>query len=277
MVVNNLISSNSQKTTFDKQANTFDKRAGLEEKICQEIVKTVINLSNIQSDDILVEIGAGTGQIGQWFIKESLQYIGFDLSAKMLAQFRERLSSDKLNNHNWQLFQSDADESWSIEDNTVKVIFSSRTIHRLDIEHIVKESFRIAHPEGCILLVGSVQRQGESVKHGMKKQMHHILKEKGFNPKQKQQSHSQLIDLCCQHSAKKIEPVIVSQWTVSHTPNDSLQNWDQKEGLAGLDIPFDVQKQVLADLEQWAIAHYDKLDQPVESQEEYVLEGVYLK
>ncbi|HEY9701088.1 MAG TPA: hypothetical protein V6C58_01485, partial [Allocoleopsis sp.] len=118
--------------------------------------------------------------------------------------------------------------------------------------------------------------QGESVKHSMKKQMHKLLKEKGFNPKQKQQSHTQLIDLCCQRGAKKIEPVIVSQWTVSHTPNDSLENWDQKEGLAGLDIPLALQKEVLIDLEQWAIANYQQLDKSIPSQEKYVLEGVYL-
>ncbi|HEY9705465.1 MAG TPA: class I SAM-dependent methyltransferase, partial [Allocoleopsis sp.] len=150
MIVKDSITANSQKTTFDQQASSFDKRAGLDETTCQEIVKTVMNLSKIKPNDILVEIGAGTGQIGQWFIQESLQYIGFDLSAKMLAQFQARLSSDQLNHHNWQLFQSDADQTWSIEDNTAKVIFSSRTIHRLNLEHIVNESLRIADPKGCI-------------------------------------------------------------------------------------------------------------------------------
>lgn len=263
----------SNQATFDHQANTFDKRAGLDETLCQEIVKIVVSLSKIKPQDVLVEIGAGTGQIGQWFIQEPIQYIGFDLSEKMLAQFREHLS---LNQSNWQLFHADADQTWSIEDNSVKVIFSSRTIHRLNLEHIVNESFRIAHLAGCILLVGGIQRQSHSVKNRMKKQMHIILKEKGFNPKQKQESHRQLIDLCENRGAKKIEPVVVSQWQVSHTPWDSLKNWQEKEGLAGLNIPYHIQSQVLHDLKQWAIANYKELDQPVESQEEYVLEGVYL-
>jgi hypothetical protein len=77
---------------FDRQADTYDQRVGLPEQDCQAIARTVLTLANTQRHDLLIEIGAGTGTIGTWFARQPLRYVGLDVSRRMLAAFRHRLS-----------------------------------------------------------------------------------------------------------------------------------------------------------------------------------------
>lgn len=210
--------SNHSSTSFDSQAAIFDQRVGLPEKTCREIVQAILSLAQIQPNDLILEIGAGTGQIGQWLVQESVRYLGLDISEKMLDKFRERLTSKQ---DKWTLIQADGNKRWPIKDNTIRVIFSSRTLHLIDIKHIVSESFRVAHPQGAVLLIGSVQRQEESVKARMKNQMHYLLQQHGFQGRQKKQSHRELLELCCQRGAQEIKPLVVSRWWVSSSPQHS--------------------------------------------------------
>src|SRR5262245_15692970 len=82
------IQKNSMDATpelFDGQAGLFERRAGLPETVCRVIAKKVIEIGEAEAGDLIVEIGAGTGQIGQWF-EAPVRYAGFDLSAGMLKE-----------------------------------------------------------------------------------------------------------------------------------------------------------------------------------------------
>jgi hypothetical protein len=60
---------------FDGQAGLFERRAGLPEDCCRAVAKKVIEIGEAKSGDLIVEIGSGTGQIGQWF-EAPLRYAG---------------------------------------------------------------------------------------------------------------------------------------------------------------------------------------------------------
>ena len=79
------------RSSFDRQAETFDQRVGLPERVCREVARQVLEMAEVRSGDRVVEVGAGTGQIGQWFAIEPVEYLGFDLSEAMLEKFRQRL------------------------------------------------------------------------------------------------------------------------------------------------------------------------------------------
>ncbi|MEC4814249.1 MAG: methyltransferase domain-containing protein [Scytonema sp. PMC 1069.18] len=259
--------------SFDCQADTYDQRVGLTEIVCCEIVRAVLAIALVQPGDLLVEVGAGTGTIGKWFVQSPVRYVGFDVSQAMLEMFRMRLDSE---GDNWKLVQADGNQQWPMTDSTARVIFSSRAIHLLELEHVVDESFRIACSEGAALLLGRVERQKQSVKALMQQQMQHRLQQLGFQGRKGEQKQRQLIELCCQRGAKVIDPVVVSRWKVASTPRESLNSWQQKEGLAGIHLPSDIQQEILNDLQIWAEANFGGLDQQVESEEAYVLQGVYL-
>lgn len=264
----------SRTPSFDKQAGKYDRRAGLSETVCRQVARQVLEMAEVRSGDRVVEVGAGTGQIGQWFAIEPVQYLGFDLSEGMLEKFRQRLSHT---GDNCDLLVADGNQQWPIASGTARAIFSSRALHLLRAEHVVDEVFRVAQSDGAVLIVGGIQRQQESVPARMKQQMHQLLRKHGFQPRQKDRQSSQLVKLCCGRGAKMIESVVVARWQVSRTPQQSLDSWHSKPGLAGIDLPGSVQEEILSELKAWAGATFGELLRPVESEEGYVLEGVRLQ
>ena len=100
-------SSDASPELFDGQAGFFEQRAGLPIDCCREIAKKVVEVGQAGPDDLIVEVGSGTGQIGQWF-EAAVRYVGFDLSAGMLKEFRRRLGGGP--GHR-MLVQADANQS----------------------------------------------------------------------------------------------------------------------------------------------------------------------
>src|SRR6266850_1844431 len=74
---------------FDDQAPVFERRAGLPNESCPAIAKAIIEVGDVGRDDLIVEVGPGTGQVGQW-LAASARYAAFDLSAGMLKEFQRR-------------------------------------------------------------------------------------------------------------------------------------------------------------------------------------------
>ena len=195
----------------------------------------------------------------------------------MLSQFRQHLDRDlSMQRENFNLLQGDANQHWPVEDSTANLIFSSRTLHLLNLEHVVRESMRVAQPKSAVVLMGSVQRDQQGVKNQMRKQMQAFLREKSLRGRQKNKLIEQLIKLFTQAGATVIEPVVVSKWQVASTPRQSLESWRGKTNLAGLELDEGIKQSVLDQLQTWAKAKFGDLDQPQESKETYVLQGVRL-
>src|SRR5437588_13031152 len=76
---------------FDAQAPGFDRRAGLPADAARAVARAVLEIAAAGPDDLLVELGAGTGEIGEHLI-DSIRYVGIDRSAAMLERFTEKLA-----------------------------------------------------------------------------------------------------------------------------------------------------------------------------------------
>jgi SAM-dependent methyltransferase len=245
---------------------------GLPDFICQATIETIIDLGQLQAGNLVLEIGAGTGQIGYGFRATALQYVGLDLSAEMLDQFRQRLEGEPL--ERMRLVHTDGNQPWPVADGSTHAIFSSRAIHLMDLNHAADEVFRIAQPAGAVLLLGKVKRAKDSVKDLIKEAMQERLGETGFKGRRGERGQRQMLDLCCQRGATAIDPVQVGKWSVSSTPRQSIESWQEKEGLAGINPPEQVKQEILADLLDWAKATFGDLDRQIESQESYMIQGV---
>lgn len=257
--------------SFDRQAIAYDNRTGLSEETCRQITEGILNIASVKSGDLVVEVGAGTGQIGQWFGRSPLRirYLGFDLSEAMLSQFRQRSLEAK---ENFTLLQADGNQPWPIADKTASVVFGSRSLHLLDRDRVVAECLRIARPDGATLFIGSIERQKDSVKTRMKQQMRHLLEQKGFQGREKHRDR--LIDLFRQRGCAIDSPKPIAEWSVSHTPRQSLESWHNKDGLAGIDPPLAIKQDVLNELQTRAESTFGDLDTPIESRETYLLQTI---
>jgi ubiquinone/menaquinone biosynthesis C-methylase UbiE len=259
---------------FDSQAATYDRRAGLPEQHCQAIAQAVLRLSVAIPGDLLLEVGAGTGMIGTWLARPPLRYIGVDLSRCMLAAFQRRLAFPS---HVPFLLQADGNHPWPLADGAIRVIFSSRALHLLDLAHVVDESFRVAQPDGASLIIGRIQRPPGSLPTMLQQAMQRLLRQQGFSVHAGEQHQRQLLAAFTQRGGTVLDPVVVVRWTVTRTLWQSIEAWQSKPGLAGLDVPPVVQRTILDELRSWAQSTFGDLHREVSCEEAYVLQGVGLR
>jgi hypothetical protein len=109
----------------------------------------------------------------------------------------------------------------------------------------------------------------------MQHQMQRLLRQHGFQARAGEQ-HQQRLLACCQRGAQAVAPVVVARWRVASAPRAAIATWRDKPGLGGLDLPVRIKHAILTDLTRWAEATFDNLEQQVESELAYVLQGVWL-
>jgi ubiquinone/menaquinone biosynthesis C-methylase UbiE len=251
---------------FDDQATVFEQRAGLPAQYCRDIANSVIEIGQVREGDLIVEIGPGTGQIAEWF-QETSAYIGFDLSSGMLRESQRRLG-------NRYLIQADANASWPIASGSARVIFSSRALHLLDHEHVAGEVFRIASTGGAALILGRVQRDRDSVRKRMAKEMIERLHQHGFEGRRGEKENQKLIESCCRRGAEEMGVRDIAQWRVSTSPRQSVESWRCLTGLGGVKVPPANRDEILNEMEAWAEQEFGGLDREIESEETYVLRSL---
>jgi ubiquinone/menaquinone biosynthesis C-methylase UbiE len=267
------LSANSRKPgweLFDDQAAIFERRAGLPVEYCRDIASAVLKVGEVGAGDLLVEVGPGTGQIGQWFA-DSVRYVGLDLSAGMLSEFRKRLG---LETGHRALIQADANTRWPLADRVARAIFSSRAIHLLDQEHITREVFRMATGAGATFIVGRVQRESDSVRARMAREMNERLRAYGFEGRGGERQTRLLFESLSRRGAEILEPVMVARWRVTTSPRQSLDSWRCLKSLGGAPVPDAARSQILTELEGWAEEVFGGLDKRCEAEETYVLRPI---
>ncbi len=260
---------------FDVQATSYDRRVGIPEDCRDRIVEAILWLSGLQPGELLVEVGAGTGQIGAGLARSPIGYLGFDISGEMLAVFRDRLGN--IPTEGAELVQADGNQPWPVADGSAKAIFSSRAIHLLDADAVLRECDRVSHPQGAVLLIGRVQRSPDSIKAQMQRQMRQGLRDLGRSPRDGAKTKERLLQHCGDRGGQRLEPTIAARWTREYSPRRSLESWYGKPGLGGIESLPDTEKRaVLQNLSQWAIATYGDLNFSRTEEETYCLEGVRL-
>ena len=271
--------------SFDHQARFFDQRAGLPPAASAEVAAALASRLAAAfaaqpagpSGELVLEIGAGTGEIGAelWRrLPAGSTYLALDLSLGMLALFANKALRDKIpppsSLANLALVLSDASGCWPLADAAVGAIFCSRAAHRLDGARFLRETRRVLRPGGW-LVFGSVERSGESVRAQLQRQMRSLLGERcgsgGPAGRDSRRQHQELVDAL----GGEICKVTAATFEIHERPADSLAGWRSKRGLAGLDIPLEVQEDVLGRLELWAKERYGDLDLPRPATERYEL------
>ena len=245
---------------FDGQARFFDRRTGLPEECCRAVARKIVEFGG--GHGLVVEVGCGTGQIGQW-VSGPARYVGFDYSLNMLREFRRRSRAP--------LVQADANATWPFADGSACVIFSSRAVHLLAHEHVAAEIFRLASGGGATVLLGRVERTHGSVKERMAQEMNERLRRRGLKGRRGERRNRKLFEACEQLGAAVLEPVPVATWKTAASPRQSLESWRSLSGLGGIPVSAETRAEVLDELEAWAAGEFGGLDKEFEFEETYML------
>ncbi len=258
---------------FDAQADIYDKRTGLGEKTAQHIATALGKMIQPYLTGQFLEIGAGTGEIGCCLQSLGIPYAGMDLSSGMLDVYRQRYkSADDIP----ELIQADANAAWPFAEHSVSVFFSSRAMHQLDHDNVLKQLERLAAPAGAILILGNVKRSKKSAKAIMRKEMHRVLNEFGLQEKSGQSNRKLLFEIIEQQGGERLAAVTASRWQVSHAAIESIQSWKSVDGIAGQAVAPDIKEKILDAVILRAQTIFSDLEQTLEAQETYELNAINL-
>ncbi|MDQ6943491.1 MAG: class I SAM-dependent methyltransferase, partial [Candidatus Eremiobacteraeota bacterium] len=165
---------------FDHEAASYDARSGIPVEKRSEIVRALAALSGIAAGDVVLELGAGTGQLGACFPALGVHYVGLDASAPMLEAFERRRAAEA---PSIRLIHADVDADWPVPSASVRAVFSSRAVHLFDLGHVVSETLRVALGPGATFTLGRVQRGRNSVRSVLRREMRAMLAARGFAPR----------------------------------------------------------------------------------------------
>ena len=145
--------------TFDSQAATFDARAGLPADALEAVATAVAQFLPKGRNGALLDVGAGTGELGERLSELCPRYVGLDVSRPMLDVFSRRFLERRLPRA--LLVQADAARPWPLRGETFDVVFSSRAFHRLPLRQAVDEVLRAGLSGGTFLL-GGIRRDSSN-------------------------------------------------------------------------------------------------------------------
>ena len=248
---------------FNKQAGGFDARAGLPDELASEVSATVLRVGGASPDDLLLEMGCGTGQIGEHFLSR-VRYRGVDTSDEMLEQFRSRAPGA-------DLVRGDAEDRWPADDGEARVIFGSRVFHLFEPAVLLREARRVGAPDGATLLEGRVQRDYDSPREWLRRELQQVLSERGADFYEPRWAVADAFanEDDVEHIRKPI-----ARWQEAWIPGRHIRYWDTKKRLAGVRCEPEVRKLVLDQIRSNAFDRFGDLEQPQACGETYTLVGV---
>lgn len=258
---------------FDQQAPTYDQRVGLPPTIPGKIANAILSFPKKLSHLDVLEIGAGTGEIGFEIAKHVHSYTAIDNSPGMLDQFRLRCQKKNISA---KILQADANLPWPVETGAVNLIFSSRALHLLNLKHVITEIERLSINTKLWLIIGRVQKATDSVPDKMRKKMRQLLKQQGITGRSGKKFKESLLDSLAGNGAEIRTNIQVATWEAAYAPVQSLESWRNKTGLAGMDIAATLKARVLDEVEIWAKNYFGDIHQAMPVHFNYELDVVCL-
>lgn len=248
---------------FDEQAGSFEQRTGVPSEARAAIADAVVAFVAEPARATLLEIGAGTGEIGAALATRVGHYVALDASAAMLERFRERAPGATL-------VVGDANARWPVD--AADVVFGSRSLHLLALDHVVAELQRVARPGACVL-VGRVTRDPASPQSRLREALQRLLAARGRAGRRGEERTAKLVAACVARGWTPIPARDVATWKRSWRASDALAAWAGKRGLAGTTLEDAEKRAVLTELRRWATDHLGDLDAGHDSVQAYALEG----
>ncbi len=114
----------------------------------QDLLKTIDKELCVQPEEMVLDAGAGTGNVGAWLTQKGARIVGFDFSKEGLEIHKKKMPNAKV-------VQGDLTKPLPFTDNAFDKIVSNNTLYtitkdkRLDI---LRELYRVLKPGGIIVV-----------------------------------------------------------------------------------------------------------------------------
>lgn len=251
---------------FEAQAGGYDARTGFPPGVGHAVAEAIVREAGVGADDLVLELGAGTGEIGADLAALAPGYVGLDNSPAMLEIFRAKVSP-----RTPHLLVADAEETWPCPESSACVIFASRVIHLLHPEHVTREATRVCRPGGYVML-GRVNRDADSLKERLRRRRQHLLREVGIQPRQGESGSRRVVEHLGAAGWTELGRQPVAAWTGEISAGQLVANWETLSRMGSAEVAPDTREQILSDIRGWAVREFGDLDRPWPYREQYVLD-----
>jgi SAM-dependent methyltransferase len=256
--------------TFDAQAGQYDARSGLPSGVCAAVAQAIASEAGLRAADLMVELGAGTGEIGLDFARLPIRYLGLDASRAMLDVFHGKATGIKP-----MLVAADCDRSWPLADRRADAIFASRVIHLLRPDHVVRETCRVCRPGGSLIL-GRVVRDSDGVAERLRRRRLELLRDRGISTRQGEDGTRRVIDALVAEGGIARGRRVIAEWPALTTAAAIIAGWDSMPRMGSVPADPALQTEIQSELRRWAAAEFDGLDQPQATVSRYAIDVVGL-
>lgn len=255
---------------FDQQASHYDARAGLPPTAGAAVAQAIVDLAGVGPGDLVVELGAGTGEIGVDLVRLPIRYVGLDASPAMLVVFSAKavLGSSSL-------IVADCNLPWPLPAGSAVVVFASRVVHLLDPEHIARETARVVRPGGSLLL-GRVLREPDGIKERLRRRRRELLVEAGIGPRQGEEGTRRVVERCLAVGGTFLGREVVAEWSGETTPARVIAGWATLSRMGSVAVDPVTRADILDELRRWGRAEFGDLDRPAAFRERYAIDVVRL-
>lgn len=255
---------------FNTLAAGYDARVGFPPGAGEAIAAAIVRLGKVAADDLVLELGAGTGDIGTHLSALAPGYVGIDNSPAMLEVFRAKALPAAP-----RLLVADADAAWPISPSSAQVIFASRVIHLLQPDHIVQETRRVARAGGYLML-GRVQREPGSLKDRLQRKRQDLLRERGIQPRQGEHGARRVVERCVMAGGDALGRHVVAEWQGETSAAAILADWSSLSRMGSVEIEPATRAAILTELHDWSVSEIGSVDLVERYREQYVVDVVHV-
>jgi SAM-dependent methyltransferase len=256
--------------TFDEQATRYDARVGLPESVGTAVAAEIMACAGLQTNDLVLELGTGTGEIGAHLARLPVHYLGIDNSAEMLQLFRNKLGERPAS-----LLLADASQVWPLDDHAASVVFASRVIHLLAAEHVASETFRVCRPGGWLML-GRVLRDKDGVKERLRQRRLELLQRAGVGSLRGREGAGRVVERCLSAGGQSMGRRVVAEWSGAISPAEVIADWTSLSRMGSVAVDPVTRAVILDELRRWGRAEFGDLDRPEVCHERYAIDVIHL-
>jgi SAM-dependent methyltransferase len=251
---------------FDVQAGVYDRRTGMGEAAARLAAMGIIEAGHCAGGR-LIEIGAGTGELGRHLAALPCGYLGLDFSRPMLGFFRARRREFEVPAN---LLQADCDRSWPLRDDVADAVVASRVAHLLDAERFAHECRRVLRAGGRLLL-GRVEHAKGGLRQRLRLMRRRLYAERGLHQGAGEDGQWAAVGRCLGLNAELLGTHHVAAWVRSISAREVIDAWVAVEPRGDRPAGAAMRRDVQAALRIWAKREFGALTYSETCEERYCL------
>jgi ubiquinone/menaquinone biosynthesis C-methylase UbiE len=239
---------------FDAVAEEFDRFRALPDGVAEAIRRAMWDTLGGAVSRRVLDLGAGTGRIGEAFIAAGDAYIGVDASAGMLARFADKVATR--GGALPALAQADG-QALPFPSGTFDAVLMVQVISGTPgWRDILSEARRVLRAGGGLVL-GKAVGPPHGLDGRMREQLSRILAEAGV-PMHRRGAVREDVLAWLAPVASRVTTIVAARWETTRSPREFLARHATGARFAALPQP--IKDEALRRLAEWAAATFGELE-----------------